>query len=85
MTLTARIIDSSTGGLVRTFSGEGLSQRKGLLLGGLGASGGGFGGGGISIGSSNFQETILGEAMVKAVKEIAEKLTKTFEKMSTGQ
>ena len=53
--------------------GEGTSKRSGLLLGGAG--GGGAGGGGeIAFGSSNFRDTILGEATETAVKDTAAKL-----------
>jgi curli biogenesis system outer membrane secretion channel CsgG len=69
--LTARIIDSSTSEILASAKGEGKSNRKGLLLNGV------IGGtsGGIDMNSSDFRETILGEATEKAVTELATRLT----------
>jgi len=55
-------------------TGKGESSRSGLALGGVGAGGGGFGAGGIDMGSSNFQETIIGEATRKAVDDLTAQL-----------
>ncbi len=70
----ARLIDVETGEILAVASGKGVSQRSGLLLGGGGAGGGGFGAGGIDMSSSNFQETILGEATRAAVEQVAAQL-----------
>ena len=71
--LTARVVDTTTGEIMASSRGEGTSKRSGLLLGGGG--GGGVGGiGGIEIGSSDFRETVLGEATELAVKAVVEKL-----------
>lgn len=71
--ITARVIDTSTGEILASAKGEGISSRSGLLLGGGGGGGaGGFGG--VSMGSSDFQETVLGEATELAVKQTVEKL-----------
>jgi curli biogenesis system outer membrane secretion channel CsgG len=72
--LTMRMIDTSTGEIMASAKGEGTSDRSGLLLGG---GGGGRGGalGGIEMGSSDFRETVLGEATEKAVQEVSLKLT----------
>jgi curli biogenesis system outer membrane secretion channel CsgG len=71
--LTVRMIDSTTGEIMASAKGEGTSSRSGLLLGGGG--GGGAGGlGGIEMGSSNFRETVLGEATEAAVKMVVTKL-----------
>ena len=57
--ITARVIDTSTGEIMASAKGDGTSSRSGLLLGGGG--GGGAGGiGEVSMGSSDFQDTILG-------------------------
>ncbi len=45
-----------------------------MLLGGGGGGGGGFGAGGIDMGSSNFQDTILGEATRTAVEDLTAQL-----------
>ena len=72
--ITARMIDTATGEIMASAKGEGTSKRSGLLLGGGGGGGGGMGVGQISFGSSDFRETILGEATDTAVKEVATKL-----------
>jgi curli biogenesis system outer membrane secretion channel CsgG len=71
--ITARVVDITTGEIMASARGEGTSKRTGLLLGGAG--GGGAGGSGeIAIGSSNFRDTILGEATETAVKDTVAKL-----------
>ena len=72
--VTARIIDISTAEIMASAKGEGTSKRSGLLLGGAGGGGGGGGFGGVSMGSSEFRETILGEATELAVKDTSVKL-----------
>jgi curli biogenesis system outer membrane secretion channel CsgG len=72
--ITARIIDVSTGEIMASAKGEGMSKRSGLLLGGGGGGWGGGGGGEIAFGSSNFRDTILGEATEIAVKDTTAKL-----------
>jgi curli biogenesis system outer membrane secretion channel CsgG len=72
--ITARIIDVSTGEIMASARGEGTSKRSGLLLGGGGAGGGGGGFGGVSFTSSDFRDTILGEATELAVKDTTSKL-----------
>ncbi len=72
--VTARIIDTNTGEILASKTGKGESQRSGIMLGGMGAGGGGFGAGGISMGSSDFRETILGEAVHAAVDDLAKQL-----------
>lgn len=71
--LTLRVIDTTTAEIMASAKGEAESSRSGLLLGG---GGGGLGGavGDVSMGSSDFRETILGEATEKAVAEVATKL-----------
>jgi curli biogenesis system outer membrane secretion channel CsgG len=71
--LTVRMIDSSTGEIMISAKGQAESSRSGLLLGGGGGSGAaGFGD--IQIGSSDFRETILGEATEKAVTQVTTNL-----------
>ncbi len=71
--ITARMVDTSTGEIMASAKGDGTSKRSGLLLGG-GGGGGAGGGGGINFGSSNFHDTILGEATEAAVKATVTKL-----------
>ena len=71
--ITARVIDTSTGEIMASAKADGTSSRSGLLLGGGG--GGGMGGvGEINIGSSDFRETVLGEATETAVKAVVTKI-----------
>jgi curli biogenesis system outer membrane secretion channel CsgG len=67
--LTVRMVDTSTGEIMVSAKGQAESARSGLLLGGAGGGGGG-GGGEVAIGSSDFRETILGEATEKAVTQV---------------
>jgi curli biogenesis system outer membrane secretion channel CsgG len=72
--ISLKVIDTSTGEIVAVAKGEGTSKRSGLMLGGAGGSGGSGGGGGINFGSSNFHDTIIGEATEAAVKDTIAKL-----------
>jgi curli biogenesis system outer membrane secretion channel CsgG len=71
--VTARIIDTTTAEIMASAKGEGTSKRSGLLL--EGAGGGSTAAlGRIEFGSSDFRDTILGEATEAAVKMTVEKL-----------
>jgi curli biogenesis system outer membrane secretion channel CsgG len=73
--ITARLIDTSTAEILASASGKGESTRKGTGL--LGAGGSAYGpeaGLGIDMKSSNFSNTIIGEATGKAVLDLASKL-----------
>jgi curli biogenesis system outer membrane secretion channel CsgG len=72
--VTVRMVDTSTGEILASAKGDGISSRSGLLIGGGGAGTGGFGGGEVSMGSSEYRDTILGEATEAAVKQVVEKL-----------
>lgn len=72
--ITVRMVDTTTGEILASAKGEGTSKRSGLILGGDGGGWGGGGGGDIEMGSSDFRETILGEATELAVKDVAAKL-----------
>ena len=74
--VTARIIDTNTGEILASKTGKGEFQRSGLMLGGMGA-------GGISMGSSDFRETILGEAVHAAVDDLAKQLIEENGKQPT--
>jgi curli biogenesis system outer membrane secretion channel CsgG len=67
----ARIIDINTGEILAVADGEGESKRSGLMLGGIGG-GGTVAGGKLDMSSSDFRETILGEAVHKAVEDLSE-------------
>ena len=71
--LTVRMIDTSTGEILISSKGQAESSRSGLLLGG-GGGGRGGGAGEVEMGSSDFRETILGEATEKAVTQVTTNL-----------
>jgi curli biogenesis system outer membrane secretion channel CsgG len=79
--ITARVIDVSTGEIMASAKGEGTSKRSGLLLGGGGGGGGGGALGGINFSSSDFRDTILGEATEAAVKATVTKLVAARERL----
>jgi curli biogenesis system outer membrane secretion channel CsgG len=72
--ITARIIDINTGEVLASSTGRGQSSRSGLLLGGLVIGRGGFGAGTVNMNSSQFRETILGEATYAAVNDLSRQL-----------
>jgi curli biogenesis system outer membrane secretion channel CsgG len=72
--IDARLVDVTTGEILAVAAGKGTSKRSGLLLGGGGGGGGGYGAGGIDMSSSNFQETVLGEATRSAVDDLVAQL-----------
>lgn len=79
--IDARMVDTSTAEILAVAQGKGESKRGGFSLGGAGGGSGGWGAGGIDMGSSNFQETILGEATRAAVDGVASELISNSEKI----
>lgn len=65
--VSARLISTDTAEILAAVTGRGESARSGALVTGAGGSGGAGGGGGIGMNASNFGDTILGEATMKAV------------------
>ena len=73
--ISARLISVDTGEILAATQGKGESSRSGMDLGGAGgAAGGKYGGGGVDMKSSNFGQTIIGEAVNNAVTELAKGL-----------
>jgi curli biogenesis system outer membrane secretion channel CsgG len=72
--ITARLVNTTTGEILAAVTGKGESQRSGTSLIGAGAGGGSGGGAGLDMGSSNFGQTILGEAVQAAVADTATQL-----------
>ncbi len=69
--LTARVVDTQTGEIVASFTGEGLSDKGwGITVFGMG----GWGMGGGKAGSSGVQETAIGEATSIAARNIVERI-----------
>lgn len=72
--ITSRIVNIDTGEIVAIASGKGQSTRSGTTLLGAGGSSGGGGGGAYDMRSSNFANSILGEATSQAVGNLATEL-----------
>jgi len=71
--INLRLVDTETGEVIETAEARGESSRKSKDYGALlGVSGVGVGAGGVSMTSSNFQQTIIGEATSNAVTKIVE-------------
>ncbi len=67
----ARIINIDTAEIMGVASGKGESSRESTSLLGGGSNWHGFGGGAADFGSSDFQQTIIGEAVNLAVKDLS--------------
>jgi curli biogenesis system outer membrane secretion channel CsgG len=72
--VTAKIIDINTAEILAVATGSGESKRGGFKLGGGGGGWSGGGGGGLDMGSSNFANSILGEAVNAAVASLGQQL-----------
>ena len=75
--IDARMINTETAEILAVASGKGLSTRSGLDLAGAG----GGSAGGIDMSSSNFQESIIGEATRQAVDDVTRQLVELAEKI----
>src|SRR5262249_17368493 len=69
--IDARIIDIDTAEILGVADGKAESSRESTSLLGGGGGWSGFGGGHVDFGSSNFQETIIGEAVTKATEQLS--------------
>jgi curli biogenesis system outer membrane secretion channel CsgG len=69
--LDARIVDIDTAEILGVAEGKGESSRESTSLLGGGGSWSGFGAGGVDFGSSDFQQTIIGEAVKAAVEQMS--------------
>ncbi len=69
--LTARVVSVDTGEILATAEGMGESKRTSTSLTGGGGGWGGFGAGNVNFGNSNFQGTIIGEAVKAAVEKMS--------------
>ena len=68
--VTAKLIDINTAEILAVATGSGESKRGGFKLGGGGGGWSGGGGGQVDMGSSNFANSILGEAVNASVAEL---------------
>lgn len=82
--VTVRMIDASTGEILASATGKGESQRSGTDLLGAGWGGGSGAAGGASMTSSNFAQTIIGEATTAAVTQVAQQLNADAGKLPTA-
>src|SRR5271157_3465180 len=84
VTITARMIDTSTAEILASSSGHGEESRSGTgIIGSGGSVYGPSGGGGLDMTSSNFRDTILGAAVSKAVDDVARQLEAKAASMPT--
>ena len=72
--VTARLINTSTAEILASVSGTGQSRRSGTALLGTGGNSSNLGGGNVDMASSNFGNTLLGEATHDAVTNVAGQL-----------
>jgi len=71
VSLDARLVDIDTGEILAVAEGKGESSRSSTSLLGGGGNWHGFGAGGVDFGSSDFQNTIIGEAVKAAVEQMS--------------
>jgi curli biogenesis system outer membrane secretion channel CsgG len=81
--LTARIVDIDSGEILAVAEGKGESQRESTSLLGGGGNWHGFGSGNADFGSSDFQSTIIGEAVKSAVEQTSTQVIAGKEKLVT--
>jgi len=72
--VTARMVDTSTAEIPASVTGRGESTRSGTGLVGAGGSGTAAAGGVVDMRSSNFANSILGEAVSESVSQLARQL-----------
>ncbi len=72
--VTARMVNVNTGEILASATGHGESQRSSADMLGAGGSGWNRGGGNLDMGSSNFSQSILGEAVKQSVTQLASSL-----------
>jgi curli biogenesis system outer membrane secretion channel CsgG len=81
--VSARMVNVNTGEIISAVTGSGESSRGGTSLIGAGGGYGGGGAGALDMGSSNFGNTILGEATHKAVDDMGAQLDADAGKVPT--
>jgi curli biogenesis system outer membrane secretion channel CsgG len=81
--IDARLVDVDTAEILAVADGKGESKRESTSLIGGGGSWHGFGAGGVDFGSSDFQETIIGEAVKQAVEQLSGNVIAAKDKLQT--
>jgi curli biogenesis system outer membrane secretion channel CsgG len=79
--VTARLVDIDTGEILGVAEGKGESSRESTSLLGGGGNWHGFGGGAADFGSSDFQSTIIGEAVKAAVDSMSKEVIADKDKL----
>jgi curli biogenesis system outer membrane secretion channel CsgG len=69
--IDARIVDIDTAEILGVAEGHGISSRSSTSMTGGGGGWRGFGGGNVDFGSSDFESTILGEAVKASVEQMS--------------
>src|SRR5277367_3877466 len=82
VTLDARLVDIDTAEILGVAEGHGESSRESTSMTGGGGNWHGFGAGNADFGSSDFQETILGEAVKASVEQMSAGLIADATKLS---
>jgi curli biogenesis system outer membrane secretion channel CsgG len=72
--LSARMVSADTAEILGVAGGKGESKRSGTSLLGTGGSSSALGGAGLDMTSSNFAQTIIGEAVIQAVSGLSKEL-----------
>lgn len=72
--IDARLVDVDTGEILGVADGKGESKRSSTSMLGGGSGWSGFGGGNVDFGSSDFQNTIIGEAVNSATQQLSQGL-----------
>jgi hypothetical protein len=83
--LTARVVSIDTAEILAAATGTGESKRSGTSLLGSGGSSAGAGGAGLDMSSSNFANTIIGEAVRQAVDSLGKDLDQNAAKLPTRE
>jgi curli biogenesis system outer membrane secretion channel CsgG len=81
--LTARIVNIDTAEILASAESLGESQRTSTSMAGFGGGWSGFGGGAVNFGSSDFQNTIIGEAVKAAVEKMSTQMVSDRGRVAT--
>jgi len=81
--LTARLVDVDTGEILGVAEGKGQSSRSSTSMLGGGGNWSGFGAGAVNFGSSDFQNTIIGEAVKAATDQMTTEVIADNSKLVT--
>ncbi len=85
VTVDARLVSIDTGEILAVADGKGESQRSSTSLLGGGGNWHGFGAGNVDFGSSDFENTIIGEAVKAAVEQMSSGVIAANTKLETRQ